>query len=92
MTQNVKDLVNRMVDTRNYFTHYPPELKNTAFAGDHLHHANYKLRVLLIILLLKEIGLEEALIRKAICGNSELVYGLSEGGGEKAFRAEHCQK
>jgi hypothetical protein len=92
LTKKVNDFVGRMVDTRNYFTHYPPALKKTAFSGDDLHYANYKLRVLLIVLLLKEVGLEEALIREAICGNNELVYGLSEGRGGKAFRAEHCQK
>jgi hypothetical protein len=92
LTKKVNDFVGSMVDTRNYFTHYPPELKKTAFSGDELHYANYKLRVLLIILLLKEAGLEETLIRKAICGNNELVYGLSEGRGGKAFRSEHCQK
>ena len=92
MTQNVQGLVNKIVDTRNYFTHYPAELKRTAFTGDSLHYANYKLRVLLIILLLKELGLEEGSIRNAICANNELVYGLSEGRGGKAFRSEHCQK
>jgi hypothetical protein len=79
MTQNVNDLRNRLVDTRNYFTHYAAELKKVAFDGDSLQYANYKLRVLLVILLLKEVGLDEAVIRDAICGNGDLAYGLSEG-------------
>ncbi|MCU1267845.1 MAG: hypothetical protein JWM21_4163 [Acidobacteria bacterium] len=85
MTQNVNDLRNRIVDTRNYFTHYTAELKKVAFDGENLDYANFKLRVLLIILLLKEVGLSEAVIRDAICGNNELAYGLSEGTRSKSF-------
>jgi hypothetical protein len=88
ITTNAASLTGKIVDTRNYFTHYTEELKKLAFDGEALHHANYKLRVLLIILLLKETGLSEAVIREAICGNPELLYGLSEGIGAKAFLAK----
>jgi hypothetical protein len=88
ITDNPNEMTGKIVDTRNYFTHYTDELKQLAFEGDAVHHANYKLRVLLIILLLKEAGLSEAVIREGICGNTELLYGLSEGQGAKAFLAK----
>jgi ApeA N-terminal domain 1 len=68
------------VNTRNYFTHYTSSLKSKAFNDDVLQWINDKLRALLIIVLLKEIGLVESLIRGTICNNKELAYGLSEGG------------
>jgi hypothetical protein len=88
ITDNPSGMTGKIVDTRNYFTHYTDELKKLAFEGDAVHHANYKLRLLLIILLLKEVGLSEAVIREGICGNPELLYGLSEGQGAKAFLAK----
>jgi hypothetical protein len=88
ITNNVTALIGKIVDTRNYFTHYTDELKKLAFEDDSVHYANYKLRVLLIVLLLKEVGLSEAVIRERVCRNRELLYGLSEGQGVKAFLAK----
>jgi len=88
ITDNPNRMTDKIVDTRNYFTHHTDELKKLAFNGDALHYANYKLRVLLTILLLKEVGLSEAVIREGICGNRELLYGLSEGQGVKVFLAK----
>lgn len=85
ITPDVDSFIIKIVATRNYFTHYTSSLKKKPLNGDDLHYANYKLRVLLIILLLKQVGLGKALIRDAICGNNELVYGLSEGQGVKDF-------
>jgi hypothetical protein len=87
ITDDPATFAGKIVDTRNYFTHYTDELKKLAFEDDEVHYANYKLRVLLIILLLKEIGLSEAIIREAVCHNRELLYGLSEGQGIEAFLA-----
>lgn len=91
LTQDVKALVGKIVATRNYFTHYTSSLKKKALSGDELHYANQKLRVLLIVLLLKEVGLSEPLIRDALCGNNELLYGLSEGRGVKAFLSQNAK-
>jgi len=85
ITDNSGALTDKIVDTRNYFTHYTEELQKLAFKGEAVHYANYKLRVLLIVLLLKEVGFPESIIRKGICGNRELLHGLSEGQGVKAF-------
>lgn len=80
ITPDVDDFIRQTVNTRNYFTHYTSSLKSKAFNDDVLQWVNDKLRVLLIMLLLKEVGLMEPLIRETICKNKELAYGLSEGG------------
>ena len=49
----------KVVDTRNYFTHYDDELKENCLKGYDLIMANSRLKVLLILLLLKEIGIDE---------------------------------
>jgi len=51
-----------IVDTRNYLTHYDDELKAQSFDGIDLYWANQRLRILLTILLLKEIGITENII------------------------------
>ncbi len=59
----------RLVDTRNYLTHYAPGLKEAAIEGLDLYDANQRMRLLLTILLMKEIGLGESRIREVILGN-----------------------
>ena len=49
--------------TRNYLTHYTSELQVQAFKGGELYSACLRLRVLLTIILFKELGLEEKDIR-----------------------------
>lgn len=48
-----------LVDTRNYLTHYDDELKGVALKNADLYWVNQRLRVLITILLLKEIGIRE---------------------------------
>jgi hypothetical protein len=57
-----KTFANKIVDTRNYLTHYPTGGSRPPFAGIELHRTNQRLQVLLLILLLRELGLEEPLI------------------------------
>jgi hypothetical protein len=52
----------KIVETRHYLTHYDECLKNKALAGLDLYYANKRLRALLTILLLREIGLKEKTI------------------------------
>jgi hypothetical protein len=79
ITRDVSTFIDNIVDTRNFFTHYPLDFNAEVLDSGKLRHANHKLRVVLIILLLKEVGLSEVSIRKAVCGNNELTYGLAKG-------------
>ena len=60
---------NRIVDTRNYLTHYSEELKDDAIRGADLYYANLRMKLLLIILLCKEIGVNEDSIKKMLMQN-----------------------
>ncbi len=62
----------KIIDTRNYYTHYSEELKRKILEGEDLYWANQRLRLLLTILLLKEITVNEATIRQAISDNGRL--------------------
>lgn len=55
-----KRFANRIVDTRNYLTHYTNELKADAVRGAELYIANLRLQLLLTILLCKELGIIES--------------------------------
>jgi len=91
ISQNPEEFIDRIVATRNYFTHYTTGLKRKAFDGDALYYAYQKLRILLIILLLKEVGLDESVIRRAVCQNNELTYSLAEGHNVKNFLMTNCK-
>lgn len=52
--------VERIVDTRNYLTHYPEELEPEALRGPELMEAVEEMRRLLAFLLLRELGLDPA--------------------------------
>lgn len=60
---------NDIVNTRHYLTHYDDELKDNALEGADLYWANQRLRILITILLLKEIGLEESVIIESMKHN-----------------------
>jgi len=48
--------VDKVADTRNYFTHYPPELKDKAARSGHeLHELTQKLRLILQVCFLEEL-------------------------------------
>lgn len=51
-----KNFVDKVVNTRNYFVHYDQSLKNKALKGAELYWLIQKLKVLVEICLLKEIG------------------------------------
>jgi len=51
-----KDFVDKVVNTRNYFVHYDQSLKERALKGTELYWLIQKLKALVEICLLKEIG------------------------------------
>ena len=60
----------RIVDTRNYLTHYTDELKDDAIRGSGLFYANLRMQLLLTILLCKEMGVSnESSIRARLMEN-----------------------
>jgi hypothetical protein len=59
-----------VVATRNYYTHYTSELESKAFAEVDLFWVCKRLRVLLTIVLFRDIGLEESLIRQILANPS----------------------
>lgn len=55
-----------VVDTRNYYTHYPPELEARAAKLKDLPFLSQSLRFILIVILLKEIGFSDRLTEQAL--------------------------
>jgi hypothetical protein len=66
-----KAFVQRLVDTRNFYTHYSPDLENKILEGAELHYAIRRIVLLLIVLLLLRIGIEPATVREAIADHRE---------------------
>lgn len=60
---NHRNFVDRVVDTRNYFTHYPASSDSNCLENDELFAANENLKTMLRILMLKAVGLAEETIR-----------------------------
>lgn len=60
------EFIGKVVDTRNYYTHYSPELEVRAVKREDLPILSQNLRFILIVILLKEIGFNDKLIRHAL--------------------------
>jgi len=63
---NIATFISNVVDTRNYLTHYSEDLREQTLEGADLINANLRLKILLTLLLLKELGIEEGLISELI--------------------------
>lgn len=72
VTDDYKSFISKIVDTRNYFTHYDEELKLAALSGSELYYACQRLKIFIIILLLKSNGLNEEIIRNVIQRNTKI--------------------
>ena len=66
-----KAFVNVVVDTRNYLTHYDPTLKAKAATDLDLLDLIYKLRTLLEICFLREVGLDDDIINRVMAKQIE---------------------
>lgn len=60
-----KDFIGKIVDTRNYLTHYAKDGENRALGWPALYNAFERLRMLVGILLLRELGIAEAAVVRA---------------------------
>ena len=63
-----KIFVNKVIDTRNYRTHFDESLKDRAARGEELHRINDKLGHLMEMCLMAEIGFEDDEIKNAVTG------------------------
>lgn len=74
-----KDIfINNAVDTRNYLVHYVKNLEDNAASGNNLIRLTQKLKVLLEICLLAEIGFTPNEIRKLLIRNRKYNYLLKD--------------
>lgn len=66
ITDNINDMVQAIVNTRNYYTHYDKSLKERSATGRKLADLNEKLKALLLIILFKEICIDSQIVETAI--------------------------
>ncbi len=78
-----KDFVDDVVNTRNYFVHYDQSLKNKALKGTKLYRLIQKLKVLVEICLLKEIGFLDTGIDNIYRQNRKYKWLIEETKGLK---------
>jgi hypothetical protein len=76
---NLASFISSVVDTRNYLTHYTTELEAKALQGADLLNANLRLKILLSVLLLKELGIAEGLITELISKHRHFKRGFVTG-------------
>ena len=67
--KKVKNFLYKVSLSRNYYTHFNPDLKDKALRGIDLYWTNKKLGAFLEILLLKEIGFQDTEIDSAVSQN-----------------------
>lgn len=68
--------VQKVIDTRNYLTHYAPHREGRAAEELELHHLTEKLRILLEICLLRELGFADDTIQGIVLKNNRYKYEL----------------
>jgi len=66
-----KAFVKRLVDTRNYYTHFSPNLEGQILAGADMHYGIRRIVLLLIVLQFLRIGFDPATVRAAIDKHGE---------------------
>jgi hypothetical protein len=71
-----KEFVDRMVDTRNYLTHYDPKLAERAAQGIAIYYLTAKLQALFQLHLLAMIGISEERIEQLIATNRKIRHRL----------------
>lgn len=66
-----KKMVEDIVNTRNYLTHYPPDLAGRTLTGADLYHATRRMVALLLVLLMARIGVPMSRIRASLSRHHE---------------------
>ncbi|MGC8551913.1 MAG: HEPN domain-containing protein [Phycisphaerae bacterium] len=75
---NPKIFVDRVVDTRNYFTHRDEHAKPQSFGGVKAVHATERLKCLLAAVTLADLGVKGDVLESAINNNPDLNHWLSQ--------------
>lgn len=73
-SQGRSALCTRIVDARNFWTHHPLDAADAPLKGRDLATMNMRLKVLLHIVLLKEVGFDETLIVERIRNHPSLGF------------------
>ncbi|MEE3935088.1 HEPN domain-containing protein [Pseudomonas viridiflava] len=63
---DVKSLVNKILDSRNYYTHYDSELEGRAAKGMELYQLSVRMEALLKVLFLQKLGFEGERLENAL--------------------------
>jgi hypothetical protein len=71
------DFVQRVVATRNYFTHYGEDSKSDAYRGSDILYAAERLRILLTVKVLSDLGLKASTLSTILDRHRETAYYLS---------------
>ncbi len=77
VSSNHKEFVNKVVDCRNYLTHHDEDERPSDFDTKNMVHACQSLRILLTIVLLRNLGINEDTIKTVISTNRRLRYWIS---------------
>lgn len=75
-SKNIKKMIRKIVDTRNYFTHFDESLKSKAAHGQELLDLCNKMEAIIQLHLLKLLGFDEEQINEVLENNLELNYKL----------------
>lgn len=71
---NYKSIITNTKNSRNYYTHYSLNLENKALKGKELFYLTERLKVFLLILLLKETGINTDSLTKIIKESSQFLF------------------
>lgn len=80
-----KSYIHKIVNTRNYFTHFDESLKSQIFDAIPMYYITKYLKLVLRVLLLRELGINNELIKQRMSDNRE-VFHFKEGLGLTAPR------
>lgn len=75
---NSEKLIQRWIDTRNYYTHWDESLRQSALEGQRLYYANVRLRAFLRVLYLDLTGIPMEAIAKALTSFSDVSQHLAQ--------------
>jgi len=72
--ENKDIFINRVVDTRNYLTHYDKNLREKAVDGEQLYYVTQQLKIVIVICLLSELGFNFKEIKNLLAKNRRYRY------------------
>lgn len=78
VARDVRRFINRVVDTRNYFTHYDHDAQQRSFEGKDAFVASERLRVLLVANFLLDLGIGDEKLPDVLERNKEFRHWLSQ--------------